>query len=130
MALAERVRGKTVAEALEARATQDPDRTFLISGRRRLSYRQVEAQATALAAALQELGIEAGDRIALDLPNWTEFIISLFAAAKLGAIIVPLNPRYTVPASCSTCSGTRRRPSWCRRRISTGSTISSCSRVS
>ncbi len=97
MALAERFRGLSVAEALEARATEDPDRTFLISGRRRLSYGQVEARATALAASLRELGIEAGDRIALDLPNWTEFVISVFAAAKLGAVIVPLNPRYTVP---------------------------------
>jgi fatty-acyl-CoA synthase len=31
------------------------------------------------------------------MPNWPEFVISMFAAAKLGAIIVPLNPRFTVP---------------------------------
>jgi fatty-acyl-CoA synthase len=97
MALVERVKGKTVAEALEARAAEDGDRVFLISGSRRLTYAQVNDRATALAASLQELGIEAGDRIGLDLPNWSEFVISLFAAAKLGAVIVPLNPRYTVP---------------------------------
>jgi fatty-acyl-CoA synthase len=97
MALVERVKGRTVAEALETRAAEDGDRVFLISGSRRLTYGQVNSRATALAASLRELGIERGDRIGLDLPNWTEFVISMFAAAKLGAIIVPLNPRYTVP---------------------------------
>jgi len=97
MALAERFGGVTVSQALERRAAEDPRRTFLISGDRRLTYGQVEARAAALAAALHELGIERGDRIALDLPNWPEFVISLFAAAKLGAVVVPLDPRYTVP---------------------------------
>ncbi len=97
MALVERIKGRTVAEALRARVADDADRVFLISGNRRLTYRQVDERSTALAAALRELGIEPGDRMALDLPNWTEFVISLFAAAKLGAVIVPLNPRYTMP---------------------------------
>ena len=97
MALVERMRDTTVAEALEARAAEDADRVFLISGSRRLTYGQVRDRATALAASLSGLGIEKGDRIALDLPNWPEFVIALFAAARLGAVIVPLNPRYTVP---------------------------------
>lgn len=97
MALAERMKGRTVAEALEARVEEDPDRVFLVSGDRRLTYGQVDRQATALAVGLRQLGIEAGDRVALDLPNWSEFVVSMFAAAKLGAVIVPLNPRYTLP---------------------------------
>jgi fatty-acyl-CoA synthase len=97
MALDERAVGWSVAQALEARAAEHPDRTFIIFGDRRYTYGQVEARSTSLAAALHELGIEPRDRIALDLPNWPEFVISMFAAAKLGAIIVPLNPRYTVP---------------------------------
>jgi fatty-acyl-CoA synthase len=97
MALAERIRGKTVAQALEAQVAEDPDSVFIIAGDRRLTYGQVNDQAMALAASLRDLGIEAGDRIALDLPNWPEFVVALFAAAKLGAVIVPLNPRYTVP---------------------------------
>ncbi|HEX6589850.1 MAG TPA: AMP-binding protein [Longimicrobiales bacterium] len=97
MALAERFRDLTVAQALEAQAEANPDRTYLVYGERKLTYQQVEAQATAMAAALHELGIERGDRVALTLPNWPEFVISAFAAAKLGAIVVPLNPRYSVP---------------------------------
>jgi fatty-acyl-CoA synthase len=97
MALAERAAGRSVAQVLEERAREHPDRVFLVFGDRRLTYRQVDARSSALAAALHELGVERGDRIALDLPNWPEFILSMFAAAKLGAVIVPLNPRYTVP---------------------------------
>jgi fatty-acyl-CoA synthase len=97
MALDERFRNQAVARALEARVAEDADRVFLVYAGRRITYGQVDAKASALAAALHQLGIEAGDRIALDLPNWPEFVISMFAAAKLGAVIVPLNPRYTVP---------------------------------
>lgn len=97
MALRERFSGQSVAEVLEAKAAEHPDRVFLIYGDRRLTYGQVNARAAALAAGLHELGIEAGDRIALDLPNWPEFVVSMFAAAKLGATIVPLNPRFTKP---------------------------------
>jgi len=44
---------------------------------------------------LSQLGVETGDRVAIDLPNWPEFIISTLAAAELGAVIVPLNPEYS-----------------------------------
>jgi fatty-acyl-CoA synthase len=97
VALDGRMTGRSVAEALEARAGEDPDRTFLLFKDRTFTYRQVDQRASALAAALHELGIERDDRIALDLPNWPEFIISMFAVAKIGATMVPLNPRYTVP---------------------------------
>jgi len=97
MASSGRIDGLSVADILRPWAGEHPDRVFLISGDRRLTYGQVDQQAGALAAALHELGIGRGDRIALDLPNWPEFIISMFAVARLGAIMVPLNPRYTVP---------------------------------
>jgi fatty-acyl-CoA synthase len=97
MALVERVAGRSVARVLEERAAAAPDRPFLLFGDRRLTYGQVDQRASAIAAALHELGIEKNDRIAIDLPNWPEFIISMFAVSKLGAVMVPLNPRYTVP---------------------------------
>ena len=46
-----------------------------------------------MAAAMSELGIEAGDRVAIILPNRPEWIVSLLACAKLGATVVPVNPR-------------------------------------
>ena len=97
MALDERIASRSVAQVLEERAGEMPDRPFLHFNDRRLTYGQLNRQAAALAAGLHELGIERGDRIAIDLPNWPEFVVAMFAAAKLGAVIVPLNPRYTVP---------------------------------
>ena len=97
MALRDRFRGLTLADSLALRVNEDPQRPFVAFEDRRLTYAQVDAQADALAAALHELGIEAGDRVALTLPNWPEFVVSAFAAAKLGAVIVPLNPRFTPP---------------------------------
>lgn len=95
MTLRDGFRGLSVAEGLALRAGEAPHRPFLAFGGRRLTYGQVEHRADALAASLHELGIEAGDRIALTLPNWPEFVVAAFAAAKLGAVIVPLNPRFT-----------------------------------
>ncbi|HEX5725011.1 MAG TPA: AMP-binding protein [Longimicrobiaceae bacterium] len=97
MTLRDRFRGLSVADGLALRAAENPQRPFVVFGDRRWSYAQVDAQSSALAAALHELGIEAGDRMALTLPNWPEFVVSTFAAAKLGAVIVPLNPRFTPP---------------------------------
>jgi fatty-acyl-CoA synthase len=97
MALSERFRGQSVADLVAAVAGEQPRHPCLVLGDRRYSYGQVDAQSTALASALYELGIERGDRIALNLPNWPEFVVAMVAAAKLGAIIVPLNPKYTAP---------------------------------
>lgn len=97
MTLRDRFTGLSVADTLAVRAKDDPRRPFVVHGDRRCTYGQIDQQSSALAAALHELGIEAGDRMALTLPNWPEFIIAAFAAAKLGAVIVPLNPRFTTP---------------------------------
>jgi fatty-acyl-CoA synthase len=97
MALRERFAGLPVADSLALRAAEDPQRTFVVCGGRRLTYGQLDSQSSSLAAALHELGIERGDRVALTLPNWPEFVVAVFAAAKLGAVIVPLNPRFTTP---------------------------------
>jgi acyl-CoA synthetase (AMP-forming)/AMP-acid ligase II len=97
MALTERYRGFTVATALAHRVTVDPAGVFLRRDDDVLTFGEVDRQAEALAAGLHSLGIEAGDRLALVLPPCPEFVVSMLAAAKLGAVIVPLNPRLTVP---------------------------------
>ncbi len=95
MALLERSDGSSVASVLGTRATTDPGRTFLRAGEDALTYAEVEGRAEALAAALGQLGVEAGDRVALVLPACPEFVVTFFAAAKLGALVVPLDPRLT-----------------------------------
>ncbi|MGD8700054.1 MAG: class I adenylate-forming enzyme family protein [Gemmatimonadales bacterium] len=74
---------------------EGPNRPLVKSGRTTLSYGRTQDQAYALAAALHNLGVGAGDRIAIDLPNGTEFVVSVLAAANLGATVVPLNPAYS-----------------------------------
>ena len=86
MALSERVNGMTIAAALASRATGDPERPFLVHRDRPVTFGQVESRSDALAASLSSLGVEAGDRVALILPPCPEFVVSLFAAAKLGAV--------------------------------------------
>jgi len=85
----------TLAQTFAARVREHADRTLLVANGRSLSYGQVDAKSSALAAALAELGIEAGDRIAIVMPNWPEWVLTLLAAAKLGAIVVPLNSRLS-----------------------------------
>jgi fatty-acyl-CoA synthase len=73
-------------------AQREPRRECLVAGSRRLTYGQVEADAQALAAALAARGIRPGDRVALELPNLPEWGVVCLAVARLGAVLVPLNP--------------------------------------
>ncbi len=97
MALTERFAGFTVASALATRATSDPGAVFLRHGDEALTFGELDQKAEALAASLANLGVEAGERIVLLLPACSEFAVSLFAAAKVGAVVVPLNPRLSTP---------------------------------
>lgn len=83
----------TIGEILSRNAQMVPDKEAVVFGQQSYTYRELNEAVDALAASIYGLGIRKGDRIALDLPNWPEFIISYFAAAKLGVIIVPLNTR-------------------------------------
>lgn len=69
-------------------------REALVFGSRRYTFAELDKQVQQCAAGLQQHGVKKGDKIALLLPNWTEYIVAYFAAARLGAILVPLNIRY------------------------------------
>jgi len=81
-----------LAGLFEQRVRQHPARECLVMGDRRLTYEQVGAESMALASALEGLGLESGDRLAVDLPNWPEWVITLLASARVGAVFVPLYP--------------------------------------
>jgi long-chain acyl-CoA synthetase len=66
-------------------------RTALHQGDGTLSFHQLEQRARAAAAQLRQLGIGAGDRVALKLPNGPAFAAAWFGTLQLGAIVVPLN---------------------------------------
>ena len=85
----------SLAPLIEQRVREHPERPLAVVGDRTWSYGHVETQASAFAAALSELGLGAGDRIAVNLPNGIEWIVSLLAAAKLGAVVVPVSPQLS-----------------------------------
>lgn len=116
MALTERIRGTTLASLLARAATTDPGRIYLRYQDRDIPVAQVDSDAESLAAAWANLGVQAGDRIALVLPPRPEFAVAMFAAAKLGAQVVPLNPRastvdlqYMLRQSGASCAVTIER---------------------
>jgi len=74
-----------------------PSKPYIVCNDRVFTYKETNNIAKRLANALLSLGIKKGDRVALALPNIPEFVISAHAVMKTGAILVPLNPLYTVP---------------------------------
>jgi len=61
----------------------------------RATYSEIDRSSNRCAHALRACGVRKGDRIAVLLPNRIEFPILWFAIAKLGAVMVPINMRYT-----------------------------------
>lgn len=59
-----------------------------------LTYGELASQVNGFASALSDMGINKGDRVAVHLPNCTQFPIVFFAALSIGAIVVPCNPLY------------------------------------
>ncbi len=81
-----------VEQFLEQSAAVHPDKTAVVCGGRRFTYRELEQQANRLANDLLAQGIERWDRVAVCLENSTEAVISLFAILKAGGIFVLLHP--------------------------------------
>lgn len=79
------------------RARMTPDAVALSQHGVDWTYREVEQRSTALAHALRERGVAHGDRIAYLGLNSVHVIAVMFAAAKLGAVTVPLNTRLAPP---------------------------------
>ena len=85
----------TLADLLRGRVSRHPDKLALIFKDRRWSYAEFQSATDRVAHGLLRIGVRKGDRIALMLPNCAEFLFTVFAATKIGAVFVPLNPQYT-----------------------------------
>jgi len=82
---------------LERAARSHPAKLAIVDGELRSDYATLRASAAALAAGLARFGVGSGDRVAILEPNSASFLRSYFAAAGLGAILVPLNTRLSAP---------------------------------
>lgn len=78
---------------LTINANRYPDATAVVFGARRISYAELNERACRLANGLAAMGVGRGERIAVMLHNCNQFIEALFGAAKMGAVIVPINFR-------------------------------------
>jgi cyclohexanecarboxylate-CoA ligase/acyl-CoA synthetase len=87
-------RDEVLTTILDKWCAQQPERVYVSDGYGELSYAQVRGQAYRLAARLRELGVGAGDRVVVQLPNWNEFVVIYLALARLGAVLVPIMPVY------------------------------------
>jgi len=88
---------RTLVDVLREAARQRPGHPALFFKGACLSYAQVETLSNALAAALLELGVQKGDRVALIMPNCPQWVIGELAAWKAGCVIVPVSPLLAEP---------------------------------
>jgi acyl-CoA synthetase (AMP-forming)/AMP-acid ligase II len=82
---------RTLPDLLRRRATQLADRPWLICDEDILTFREADERSGRLAAQLLELGAGKGTRVGLLHPNGSDFVVCWLAAARIGAISVPLS---------------------------------------
>ncbi len=87
-------RDDSLAEWLDHWAERLPAQRAVSDGVTELTWAELRLQAYGLARWLRAHGVEPGDRVAAQLPNWAEFIVTYLAVARLGAILVPIMPVY------------------------------------
>lgn len=85
----------SLGQFLEKSAAEHPDHPAIIFKGRRISYRQLNEQTSALAAALAANGFKKGDRAVIYMANTPQFVISFFGILKAGGIAIATNPLYT-----------------------------------
>jgi long-chain acyl-CoA synthetase len=86
-----------VADVIRRHAAQRPEAVALVDGERELTYGELDERSNRLAQALLAGGVRAGTRVAYLDRSAPEVIELLFAASKVGAVLVPLNWRLAVP---------------------------------
>jgi 2,3-dihydroxybenzoate-AMP ligase len=86
--------GIGLGDILDRTAASFPNREALVDDRTRLSFADLREKVDRLACGLISLGLEKGERVLLQLPNWAEFVISYFALQKVGGIPVLLISGY------------------------------------
>jgi long-chain acyl-CoA synthetase len=85
----------TLPEALERSARKYPDQVALLMMGKKITYRELNSLVNRFAAALRELGVQKGDKVAILLPNIPQGFIACYAVFRLGAVVVMNNPLYT-----------------------------------
>lgn len=94
---------KTPDDFLAASIERTPDKAALVGYRAdrldhdapvRISYRELGDKVALAAGALRGLGVQAGDVVAVQVPNWWEFVVVSLACGRIGAVVNPLMPIF------------------------------------
>lgn len=85
---------RTLGSLVDTAADLYSERTALVFEGRRWTYAELRDEVDCVAKGLLALGVDSGDRVALWMTNRPEWIFAVFAIAKCGACVVPLNTRY------------------------------------
>lgn len=86
---------QTLPEALKASAQRFPNHVALEFFGRTTKYKELYDHVDRAALGLRKLGVRAGDRVALVLPNCPQHVVAFYAVLRLGAVVVEHNPLYT-----------------------------------
>jgi acyl-CoA synthetase (AMP-forming)/AMP-acid ligase II len=86
---------RTIPAVLDRISAELPDHEAVITDDREITYAELRTEARRAAAAMIDLGVEAGDRVAIWSPNTWHWVVGCLATHYAGAVVVPLNTRYT-----------------------------------
>ncbi len=85
----------TMPASLTRVANKYPQNNALLFMGKKITYGELETLVNQFARALTDLGVKKGDKVAVHLPNIPQVVITNYAALKIGAVLVMVNPLYT-----------------------------------
>ncbi len=85
----------TLSQMLEQTVAKWPKNKALSFKGKTWTYQELKVQVDSFASALQQSGVQKGDRVALMLPNCPQFIVSYYGILAVGGIVVQINPMFT-----------------------------------
>jgi len=97
---------RTIPAVLDRISVEFADHEALVTTDRTLTYAQLKAEVRQAAAAIIGLGVAAGDRVAIWSPNTWHWVVACLATHYAGAVVVPLNTRYTASEASDVLSRT------------------------
>jgi acyl-CoA synthetase (AMP-forming)/AMP-acid ligase II len=86
---------RTIPQVLDRIADEFAERDALVTPDRRLTFAELRHDVRRAAAAMVDLGVRAGDRVAIWSPNTWHWVVACLATTYAGGVLVPLNTRYT-----------------------------------
>src|SRR5690606_15020934 len=83
-----------ISDVVRLHARQRPAKDAIVDGERHVTYRSLDRRVNGLCFALRQAGIASGDFVGVGLGDGADHLIALLALSRLGAVIVPIEPRW------------------------------------